>query len=94
MSDGSSSKAQALSVLKKGLRLLSERIKHKQKDLTSRLGRKEKISAEESWLDNDGNVVGEEVLVAKLLASFGRQTRLEDIQSMTETQITDFFTRE
>ncbi|THU88175.1 DDE-domain-containing protein [Dendrothele bispora CBS 962.96] len=29
-----------------------------------------------------------------LLASFGRQTRLEDIQSAMETQLTDFFTRE
>ena len=50
-----------LEVLKKGLAKLSQKTKTKQDELTAKLSRSETIlSADEQWLDHDGNLIDEQ----------------------------------
>ena len=50
-----------LEVLKKGLTKLSQKTKTKQDELTAKLSRSKTIlSADEQWLDHDGNLIDEQ----------------------------------
>jgi hypothetical protein len=95
-----------LEVLRKGLEVLTNRIKPRKNALQAQLAKAKSISSEdEQWLDYKANLVDEQCVLEALedapdyetgeaiLASFGRQTRLKQSQTLTTTQITDYFHR-
>ena len=71
----------ALNVLKNALSKLKRSTEKHWKALLGRFAKKEKLSeADETWLDNAGNLV-----------DFGCQTRFEDTQNTVPTVMTDYF---
>ena len=75
-----------LDELESGLQVLHERIQARKNDLLARLAKEEKISDEdETWLDNEANLVDEESLVTSLQASLDPKAVL---LALNETQRT------
>jgi len=81
----------ALDILKNGLAIFSKKIKDRREELNAKLSRTEIISsADEHWLDNEGNTVEEQRV---LDGSFNGKLSLDEANDMKTAVITDFFRR-
>jgi hypothetical protein len=68
--------------LKKGLSKLEKCIDGKRRNIAARIARKEKImEEEEQWLDNEGNVVDETLVVEKMERASDYECALEGLDT-------------
>ncbi len=64
-----------LDILKKGFAKLTQTIKKKRDDLNMKLSQQEDISsADEQWLDNEGNIIDEQRILEKLESASDYET--------------------
>jgi hypothetical protein len=75
--------------LKQALKLLKDETAKKREDITARLARQEKVV--QRYISTMDDTFARKL--KQILASFGRQTRIAEMVSLKDTEITAYFAR-